>query len=400
MRQALHGGAAQVDGDVTLRAAERNHARHRLPCRVAASGRDRSRRASLPGLVPASAPPGASTRRLRPMRRRTSAVAMAARPSPRPVRPSPSVVVADTDTGAPSRLGQHRLRLGAARADPRPVADDLHGGVADPVAVRATTGRATWRSMSAPLTPSQRGSSTPNTAPMSPSPAADSSASHSACAADVAVGMPGAAVGVGEQQTQQPARPPGFDRVHVGAQSDPRQLVHRRTIASASSRSSWVVILNASGSPSTTWTWPPMCSTSDASSVKLGRPGPRGRPAQQLGGESLRSLHGPQPGALRRAQHHPVGVHGLDGVMQRQRGHHGAVTGPQRFHTRTISPGGVRPARRRAPARTRASASATAPAPARRIRCGSARPPRRWPSGPRISFRPRRCGRREPPPPR
>src|SRR4029079_365224 len=34
--------------------------------------------------------------------RAINAVATAARPSPRPVRPSPSVVVAETDTGAPT----------------------------------------------------------------------------------------------------------------------------------------------------------------------------------------------------------------------------------------------------------------------------------------------------------
>ncbi len=41
--------------------------------------------------------------------------------------------------------------------------------------------------------------------------------------ADVTVGMSGAAVGAGEKQAQQPARPSGFDRVHVDAQSDPWQ---------------------------------------------------------------------------------------------------------------------------------------------------------------------------------
>ena len=38
----------------------------------------------------------------------------------------------------------------------------------------------------------------------------------------VAVGMSGATVDVGEQQTQQPARPTGLYRVHVGAQTYPK----------------------------------------------------------------------------------------------------------------------------------------------------------------------------------
>src|SRR5262249_36775310 len=85
---------------------------------------------------------------------------------------------------------------------------------------------------------------------------------------DVAVGMARAAVGVLETQPQQQARPPRLEWVHVGAEPDPKR-VHESafTSASASSRSSAVVILNASGSPSTTCTWPPMCSTSAASSV-------------------------------------------------------------------------------------------------------------------------------------
>ncbi len=56
---------------------------------------------------------------------------MAATPSPRPVRPSPSVVVADTDTGAPTAVDS--TASASARRGPslRPVADDLHRDVAD-----------------------------------------------------------------------------------------------------------------------------------------------------------------------------------------------------------------------------------------------------------------------------
>src|SRR5689334_5558470 len=73
----------------------------------------------------------------------------------------------------------------------------------------------------------------------------------------VAVGVTRTAVGAVEKQAQQPAWPSRFDGVNVDAQPDPGQgkrRVHRRTTVSASNKSSWVVILNASGSPSTSWT--------------------------------------------------------------------------------------------------------------------------------------------------
>ena len=61
----------------------------------------------------------------------TRAVAMAATPSPRPVRPRPSVVVAETVTGAPAAGAEAGLRLGATGAEPGPVADHLDRDVAD-----------------------------------------------------------------------------------------------------------------------------------------------------------------------------------------------------------------------------------------------------------------------------
>ena len=63
--------------------------------------------------------------------RATIAVAMAATPSPRPVSPRPSVVVADRLTGAPTASASTRLGLLATRPEARSVADDLHGDVAD-----------------------------------------------------------------------------------------------------------------------------------------------------------------------------------------------------------------------------------------------------------------------------
>ena len=60
-----------------------------------------------------------------------SAVAIAATPSPRPVRPSPSVVVAETETGAPDGGRERRRGLGPARTQAGAVADHLDGHVAD-----------------------------------------------------------------------------------------------------------------------------------------------------------------------------------------------------------------------------------------------------------------------------
>src|SRR4051794_16006590 len=112
----------------------------------------------------------------------TSAVAMAATPSPRPVRPSPSVVVADTETGAPTaadRAASASDRRGATLGRlPTTCTDTLP--ITKPA---ARTNRAVSTSRSAPDAPDQRGSSVPKTDPRSPRPAAASNASQAACAA-------------------------------------------------------------------------------------------------------------------------------------------------------------------------------------------------------------------------
>ena len=66
--------------------------------------------------------------------RRTMAVAMAAIPSPRPVRPSPSVVVAATVTGAPPSAADSTASASRPPGrDLRLVPDELYGHVADAV---------------------------------------------------------------------------------------------------------------------------------------------------------------------------------------------------------------------------------------------------------------------------
>ena len=73
---------------------------------------------------------------------------------------------------------------------------------------------------------------------------------------DIAVGVPGAAVGLREQQPGQPAVPAGLDRVHVDPGTDPQWpgragSPHGVISRSAASRSSGVVILKAARSPGT-----------------------------------------------------------------------------------------------------------------------------------------------------
>ena len=108
-------------------------------------------------------------------------MAMAATPSPRPVRPRPSVVVAETVTGAPTALLSTASRLGPAGAEPRAVADHLDGDVADLEARGADPSAVSVSRRSGGTGPG--GSDVPKLLPRSPSPAADSSASQAACAA-------------------------------------------------------------------------------------------------------------------------------------------------------------------------------------------------------------------------
>ena len=69
---------------------------------------------------------------------------------------------------------------------------------------------------------------------------------------DIAVGMTGATIGAVEQQAEQPAGPAGLDWVYVGSDTNPgERVVHELNTARANRRSSGVVILNASTSPST-----------------------------------------------------------------------------------------------------------------------------------------------------
>ncbi|MCO5576786.1 hypothetical protein L7F22_030606 [Adiantum nelumboides] len=184
-------------------------------------------------------------------------VATAARPSPRPVRPRPSVVVPETATGPPAASVRGPFCLGAPRADLRVVADDLHRGVADRPA--------RFLEQAADLG-QQRG-------PARPGPLRAAGAEHRAQVAeagrgeqrvaervrgDVAVGVPGAAV----HTRATAARPrgsrgrarPGARRCRCRPSSSFLRRDRGRGPASnrpAMRRSQAVVTLNATGSPAT-----------------------------------------------------------------------------------------------------------------------------------------------------
>ena len=114
---------------------------------------------------------------------KTSAVAIAARPSPRPVSPRPSVVVPDRLTGTPPSASDSTfsasVRRGASLGR-SPMTWMATLPISNPAPV---TRSAVARSKSVPAAPAHLASDVPKLAPRSPSPAADSSASHAACAA-------------------------------------------------------------------------------------------------------------------------------------------------------------------------------------------------------------------------
>jgi hypothetical protein len=101
------------------------------------SGAVRSGRTVTVTVGPDVTPPHCHTRAechgdsLAPGAQWTRAVAIAATPSPRPVSPRPSVVVAESETGAPTTSASSRLGLGARAPMRGPVADHLDRDVAD-----------------------------------------------------------------------------------------------------------------------------------------------------------------------------------------------------------------------------------------------------------------------------
>src|SRR5689334_19648449 len=102
-------------------------------------------------------------------------------PSPRPVRPSPSVVVADTLTEAPDSASASTFSASARRGATRgrlPITCTTTLPMTKPASLIS---RNVSRSSATPDAPAHSGREVPKFSPRSPSPAADSSAVQMAC---------------------------------------------------------------------------------------------------------------------------------------------------------------------------------------------------------------------------
>src|ERR1700736_5554324 len=102
-------------------------------------------------------------------------------PSPRPVRPSPSVVVADRLTEAPDSASLITFSASARRGATRgrfPTTCTATLPMTNPASL---TSRSVSRSREIPDAPAHSGRDVPKFSPRSPSPAADSNAVHTAC---------------------------------------------------------------------------------------------------------------------------------------------------------------------------------------------------------------------------
>src|SRR5262252_6842140 len=103
-------------------------------------------------------------------------------PSPRPVRPRPSVVVPDTLTGAPPSASDSTFSASPRRGAIRGRLPTTQMATLPTTKPALASRAAVARSRPVPAAPAQAGSSVPKTAPRSPRAAADSRASQAACA--------------------------------------------------------------------------------------------------------------------------------------------------------------------------------------------------------------------------
>src|SRR5699024_2020821 len=274
--------------------------------------------------------------------------ATAETPSPRPVKPSSSVVVAETETGAPtisvsvasasSRRGPILERLPTICTAPLPIARPCP-------AISATT----WRSRRSPETSSYSLRPVPTSAPRSPSPAADSRASTRACATTSPSECP-----------SQPSAPskcrhaimhglPGSTRwVSVptptrGITGSVMRLLGARGRRVQSEFGEHAVVGGGDLERQCV-----SLDGDDGLAEPLDQSGVVGRhvPGRVVGGEqegrveALRGLHGAQRGPVGRADHHAVVVDLFDGVDHRQHGNHGPGAGADGLDDPAGGPGG------------------------------------------------------------
>ena len=229
----------------------------------------------------------------------TVATACAAMPSRRPVKPSPSVVVAFT-------LTLSTLDAGDARDACRPWPRDAGRCAAPRRPVSGRDGRCARRARPRDrrrgagsgrrTTPRHCGSEGGKCLPMSPAPIVPSSASVSACSATSASEWPARAWLCGMATPPSITWLPSAEAVHVEAEGGAR--LHRRDHVAPA-----VVILRLSSCPSTMTTRRPARSATAASSVRavascVAQRRRRAMRGEQLGeAEDLRRLRPPQAGA-------------------------------------------------------------------------------------------------------
>ena len=258
----------------------------------------------------------------------------AATPSPRPVSPSPSVVVPLTDTGAPTASESAASASTRRRADLRPVADDLHRDVAD-LEARIAHEPGGLGEQGHPRRPGELGAAGAEVRPEVPDAGGREERVARGVGGDVGVGVPVEPALARPVQAGHPQLAPGPLGSAKACTStpiaDPRQRAHGVSLAvvgaarreqqrSARSRSSGVVTLNASGSPSTTTHV--VAAALDERGVVGGpqtaavcrRAAPPAR--KPCGVCTARSA-----GAVGGAGDDAGGVDGLDGVDERRAGH-------------------------------------------------------------------------------
>ena len=253
---------------------------------------------------------------------RTVATACAAMPSPRPVKPSCSVVVALTLTrsgGEPEDLGDARNHGLAVRADLRPLADDRHVERGDAAALGAHQARRHGR-----------GSGRRRRRAI----AGRSAGSACRCRRRRSRRAPRRSTHAGRHRRRNGRRAPAVCGTATpqsitwspgpnGWTSKPwptRMSPCRAAISrSAATRSCAVVTLRFSSLPATITGAIPAASATAASSVRC-RPGGLAVRREDRGEvEALRRLRPPQPGAVDRLADHAVGDP-LDRVAERQAG--------------------------------------------------------------------------------
>ena len=251
------------------------------------------------------------------------------------------------------RGGQHLLRLRAAGADPRGVADDLHGGVAQRPALPGDQLAHVGQQRDAAGVRPLRAAGAEDRADVA-EPGRGQQGVAQRVRGHVAVGVTGAAVHAVPAQPGHPAHPAGLDRVHIRPEPTlipilsraPTQHlgqleIPRRAHGEGQRMPGHGDRGLARGRPrrsSGRWRRAPSPARPCTAARRAAPPGSAARAAA----------------AVRAADHHARGVDLLDRVGQRQHRYRGRMTGATASLTATARPGAPAGERRRAgrPARS------------------------------------------------